>query len=149
MKKSNKKRLLWGLTSGVALLLAACVTGGTEGTNTGEEGASGEKETLEFWSFWGEGSRREFVEEVIEEYNNSQDEVEVEYVYQPWGDIWTKSLAGVAAGNPPDIVVQDINSVRQRADAQQNTNLEEYLASEDISDRFYPHLWDTVIHEDE
>ena len=55
----------------------------------------------------------------------------------------------IALNNPPDIVVQDINSVRQRADAKQNTNLSEYLKEQDMSADFYPQLWDTVMLEDD
>ena len=107
---------------------------------------------MEFWSFWGGGPRRETIESIIEDFNNSQDDIEVTHVYQPWGDIWTKALAAVASCNDiPDIIVQDINTVRQRADANQATNLQEYLDQEEenISDSFYPQLWDTVVHEDE
>lgn len=62
------------------------------------------------------------------------------------GDIWTKSLSSITAGNPPDVIVQDINSVAQRAEAQQATNLSEYI-EEGFSDEFYPQLWDTVEYE--
>ncbi|EAA0304794.1 ABC transporter substrate-binding protein, partial [Listeria monocytogenes] len=82
----------------------------------------------------------------IDDFNASQDKIEVKYSYQPWGDIWTKSLSSITAGNPPDVIVQDINSVAQRAEAQQATNLSEYI-EEGFSDEFYPQLWDTVEYE--
>lgn len=150
---SKKKWKTFGLMSVIALFLIACGNGESSDVDTdnspGGDSSSGEKVSLEFWSFWGEGLRRDAIEGIIEDFNEEQDKIEVKYVYQPWGDIWTKSLAAVAAGNPPDIVVQDINSVRQRADAQQNTNLSEYISEEDLSDQFYPQLWDTVVFEDE
>ncbi len=113
------------------------------------EAAGGEPVTIEFWAWWGSGSRETVIEQIIEDFNAMQDDIIVEYVYQPWGDIWTKSLAAVAAGNPPDIVMQDINSVRQRADANQAMNLQQFIdeEDEDIQARFYPQLWDTVIHD--
>lgn len=136
--------------SGVALFLAACGNGGTatEGEEDASEAPDGRVE-LEFWSFWGSGSRRETVERLINEFNDSQDNIFVEHVYQPWGDIWTKSLAAIAAGNAPDVIVQDINSVAQRAEANQATNLQEYINQEDISEEFYPQLWETVLYEEE
>ncbi|MUN73109.1 ABC transporter substrate-binding protein [Enterococcus casseliflavus] len=109
------------------------------------ESADG-KTTLDFWSFWGSGARQEVIEEIIDDFNASQDKIEVKYSYQPWGDIWTKSLSSITAGNPPDVIVQDINSVAQRAEAQQATNLSEYI-EEGFSDEFYPQLWDTVEYE--
>lgn len=94
----------------------------------------------------GSGARQEVIEEIIDDFNASQDKIEVKYSYQPWGDIWTKSLSSITAGNPPDVIVQDINSVAQRAEAQQATNLSEYI-EEGFSDEFYPQLWDTVEYE--
>jgi len=147
MKKGKWKSLFISmLTIVFAFILVAC--GSNQQAATGDE--NGEV-TLEFWSFWGSGPRRETIEAIIDDFNASQDGITVEHVYQPWGDIWTKSLAAVTAGNPPDIVVQDINTVRQRADAEQATNIQEYLDQDEeaIESRFYPQLWDTVIHEGE
>lgn len=136
------------ITAGTALLLAACGGGNEEATNSEGAGTDGDKVSIEFWSFWGSGLRRDAIEDIIEDFNASQDNIEVEYVYQPWGDIWTKSLASIAAGDPPDVIVQDINSVQQRAEAQQSTNLQEYINQEDMESLFYPHLWETVFYEE-
>ncbi len=103
---------------------------------------------LDFWSFWGGGDRKEVIEEIINDFNKSQDRIKVSHKYQPWGDIWTKSLAAISAGNPPDVIVQDINSVSQRAEAKQNTNLKEYM-TEDLGSTFYPQLWETALYKDE
>lgn len=148
MKNRKRKSLLISiLVVFIAVILVACGSNGEEAANEAEDGAV----ELEFWSFWGSGPRRETIEAIIEDFNASQDDIVVEHVYQPWGDIWTKSLAAVTAGDPPNIVVQDINTVQQRADAQQATSIQEYLNTEDenIEERFYPQLWDTVVYEDE
>ena len=150
MKKKRSKWLTLGLTTSAILLLAAC--GGEKSTTDGGKASSnGEKSELEFWSFWGSGQRRDAIEEIIDDFNSSHDNIEVKYVYQPWGDIWTKSLASIAAGDPPDVIVQDINSVQQRADAQQATNIQEYLdkEQEELKPQFYPQLWETVLYEDD
>lgn len=149
MIKRKKSWLSLTITAGTAFLLAACGGGNEEANNSEDTGADGDKVSIEFWSFWGSGLRRDAIEEIIEDFNTSQDEIEVEYVYQPWGDIWTKSLASIAAGDPPDVIVQDINSVQQRAEAQQSTNLQDYINQEDdMESLFYPHLWETVFYED-
>lgn len=158
MKKTNcKKPFHVVLTTFIAFVLVACgsdgdTTDGTTDNGTSDGAADGEKVEIEFWSFWGGGARRDTIEQIIEDFNASQEEIEVTHVYQPWGDIWTKSLAAIASGNDiPDVIVQDINTVRQRADANQATNLQEYLNQEDenLQDLFYPQLWDTVVYEDE
>lgn len=128
----------------VSVLAAGCGNSETA-DSSGNESADG-KTTLDFWSFWGSGARQEVIEEIIDDFNASQDKIEVKYSYQPWGDIWTKSLSSITAGNPPDVIVQDINSVAQRAEAQQATSLSEYI-EEGFSDEFYPQLWDTVEYE--
>ncbi|MFR3288268.1 MAG: ABC transporter substrate-binding protein [Enterococcus casseliflavus] len=128
----------------VGVLAAGCGNSETA-DSSGNESADG-KTTLDFWSFWGSGARQEVIEEIIDDFNASQDKIEVKYSYQPWGDIWTKSLSSITAGNPSDVIVQDINSVAQRAEAQQATNLSEYI-EEGFSDEFYPQLWDTVEYE--
>lgn len=128
----------------VGVLAAGCGNSETA-DSSGNESADG-KTTLDFWSFWGSGARQEVIEEIIDDFNASQDKIEVKYSYQPWGDIWTKSLSSITAGNPPDVIVQDINSVAQRAEAQQATNLSEYI-EEGFSDEFCPQLWDTVEYE--
>lgn len=128
----------------VGVLATGCGNSETA-DSSGNESADG-KTTLDFWSFWGSGARQEVIEEIIDDFNASQDKIEVKYSYQPWGDIWTKSLSSITAGNPPDVIVQDINSVAQRAEAQQATNLSEYI-EEGFSDEFYPQLWDTVEYE--
>lgn len=154
MGMKNNKTGLYKLAALTAtpLILAACGNGNSDAedtSNPGSEGASGEQVELEFWSFWGSGPRRDTIEAIIEDFNETNDTITVEYVYQPWGDIWTKALAAIAGGNAPDVIVQDINSVRQRADANQATNLQAFIDEEDISGEFYPQLWETVLFEDE
>ena len=125
------------------ILLGGCGKQTASADKNTDNTKSSKKITLDFWSFWGSGSRREVIKSIIKDYNNSQDKVKVKYSYQPWGDIWTKSLSAITAGNPPDVIVQDINSVAQRADAKQATDITKYLAK-DISQRFYPQLYQTT-----
>lgn len=140
-----EKLLVTGVLASTALfLLGGCGSSSAKSNAaSSSEKTSDGKKTIDFWSFWGSGARKEVIEEIIEDYNQSQDKIQVNYKYQPWGDIWTKSLSAITAGNSPDVIVQDINSVAQRAEAQQATNLSKYV-DEDTSKDFYPQLWDTV-----
>ncbi|MGF2614900.1 ABC transporter substrate-binding protein [Rossellomorea vietnamensis] len=140
-----KKRSLAMLLSLVLLIsgfLAGC--GNDEGAtaNVTEDG----KKVVDFWTFWGSETRKPMIEKIIKDFNESQDEIVVKHTYLPWGDIWTKNLASIAAGDPADVVINDINSVAQRAENDQVEDLSEYLG-EDIKDQYYPHLWDTVEYE--
>lgn len=106
---------------------------------------------LDFWTFWGSEPRRNFIEQIVEDFNNSQDNIRVKHTFLPWGDIWTKNLASIAAGDPADVIINDINSVAQRAQKNQNTNLSDFIASEEgnFAEQFYPHLWEATLHEEE
>ncbi|PPA71155.1 ABC transporter substrate-binding protein [Jeotgalibacillus proteolyticus] len=123
------------------LLVTGC--GDDEDTPRAAEG----QVELDFWTFWGSETRRPIIEKMINDYNESQDEVFVKHTFLPWGDIWTKNLASIAAGNPADIIVNDINSVAQRADNNQVTDLSTYIDDE-FMDQFYPNLRETVEVED-
>ncbi|WP_249308437.1 ABC transporter substrate-binding protein [Lederbergia citrea] len=147
-------RFMLVLILALSVVLAACAgepktktttTGKSEG-NDSEPGK--EKVVLDFWTFWGSETRKPIIEKIIEDFNSSQDEIEVKHTYLPWGDIWTKALAAGAAGNPPDVIINDINTVAQRADKKQNTNLSEYINKEQgFEERFYPHLWSPMLHD--
>lgn len=112
---------------------------------------NGEVVELDFWTFWGSEPRRNFVDHLVEEFNNSQENIHVTHTYLPWGDIFTKNLASIAAGNPADVIVNDINTVAQRAEKNQNTNLSEFIAQEDddFADKYYENLWEVTTFEGE
>jgi len=165
MKLRKSIMMLLAALLTMSLFLAACGggdknnnTGGNSGTssgnnqtNTGNQGntgnaGSGEKVELDFWTFWGSETRRPIIEKIIEDFNNSQDRIVVKHSYYPWGDIWTKSTAAIAAGDPPDVIINDINSVAIRADKQQVVNLKEFVERDGVKDWFYPQLWDAVLY---
>ncbi|OIL37129.1 ABC transporter substrate-binding protein [Oenococcus oeni] len=132
----------------ILLLLAVVGTmifGGVTYFNRPSAGKDSKRITINFWSFWGSGARKDVINAIIKDFNSSQDRVKVKYTYQPWGDIWTKSLSAITAGNPPDVIVQDINSVKQRAQANQSTDLSKYIDSS-APKKFYPQLWQTVLY---
>ncbi|AQQ52127.1 ABC transporter substrate-binding protein [Planococcus lenghuensis] len=140
-----------GLTMTSALLvLSGC--GGFSTSNESEEEVALEEEGVEivdFWTFWGSETRRPIIDKIVADFNESQDEIEVVHSYYPWGDIWTKELAAIGAGDPPDVVINNINSTRLRAQEEQAENLTEIMGDNDIADRFYPELWESVLYEGE
>jgi len=114
-------------------------------TVIGQAAFAADKVELDFWTFWGSETRRPVIEGIINNFNKSQDRIHVNHTYLPWGDIWTKNLASIAAGHPADIVINDINSVPFRAVNKQVTDISEYLP-EDIASQYYPSLWKTVTY---
>lgn len=127
------------------------IIGILSGCSSKESSASGEtqdgKIVVNFWSFWGSETRRPIIEKIVKDFNESQDKILVKHTYLPWGDIWTKNLASVAAGSPADVIINDINTVAQRAENQQVEEITEYV-DDDFQKQFYPYLWDAVVHKD-
>ncbi|USB31821.1 ABC transporter substrate-binding protein [Paenibacillus sp. YPG26] len=152
MKKGKKFTALLVILSSF-FMLTAC-SGGTSG---GPAGTSATKETndksadgkvvLNYWTWWGSETRRPIIEKLVDDFNKSQDKIVVKHSYYPYSDIFTKELAAVSAGNPPDIMMNDINTVQQRASKKQAVNLAKYAEKDQVKDRFFPELWNTVLYE--
>lgn len=160
-----KKKLI-GLMLAAALgitSLAACGSTNTatdtntaanaETTDTAEgqtgDTASGDRIQLEIWDWWGDGQYKYVIEQLCADFNESQDKYEVVHVNYPWGDVWTKALAATAAGNPPDVIIQDIRTVTHRAEAKQATDLTDLIAKEEpgFTDQFYPQLMEAMTYD--
>lgn len=144
------KRFTWVPALLVLMLVLSGCNGFTKGDSAGGDAAAEGEEgkiTLDFWTFWGSEIRRPIIEQIIEDFNNSQDEIEVKHTFVPWGDIWTKELAAIAAGDPPDVVINDINATALRGKNKQAENLAEYLEEDDISGDFYEELWNATLYE--
>lgn len=100
-----KKLLALVLAAVMAFSLVAC-GGGSE--------TSGETEgpvTIEFWHSMG-SSTGELVQEIVDEFNASQDEVFVNAIYQgDYNAAGTKLQAAVSGGNAPHVVQIEITRV--------------------------------------
>lgn len=147
MKKA-KKTLLTSLA--VVLCAGSLLTACNTGTQKAQpEQGKKEKIQLDFWTFWGSTTRRPIIEKIVSDFNASQDKIFVKHTYLPFGDIWTKEFAAIAAGNPPDVIIGEIGKVAQRADKKQVTNLSKYLQKDNIQDRFHKHLWEPMKYKNE
>lgn len=155
MKGLNEMKKIFFLVFLSTVILGACggFTTGDSDTSSdsgGSEGAEAqdEKIVLDFWTFWGSEQRRPVIDQIITDFNESQDEIEVRHTYTPWGDIWTKNLAAIAAGDPPDVIINDIMTVKLRAEEGQIEPITEYV-DEEVTGRFYDQMMDASTHEDE
>lgn len=101
-----------------------------------------QKITLDFSAHWLSAQRRPTIDKIVNLWNQRNPNVQVRYTGVPFDQIITKTLAGVAAGNAPDVVVIDIRTTRQRASKNQIVDMSQYGVNS-IKDRFYPNLWST------
>ena len=163
-----KKKLLAGLLTTAMLMsgLAGCgsdqsadsapaSTGDSapaaESTATEEQAAAeednGEVIELEFWGWWSSEARKPYIQQMVDDFNASQSKYHVTYVDIPWGDIFTKNIAQIAAGDPCDIMANSLNQVRFRAEEGQVESLDAYV-TDDVVGGFYEQYIDACTGED-
>ncbi|NGP45262.1 ABC transporter substrate-binding protein [Bacillaceae bacterium SIJ1] len=133
------------LTVGV---LAACSGQKTEGSSgeaaqTQAEGAEGSKgkTTVEFWHSAG-GKTGDFLNDAIERFNESQDEIEVVGTFQgSYDDNVTKLQQGVAAGTAPDVTMLERAYVQMFAESDVLEDLQPHMEKTNLNvDDFIPGL---------
>ncbi|MDA8219415.1 MAG: ABC transporter substrate-binding protein [Dehalococcoidales bacterium] len=98
-----------GLTGALAACQPAAAPAPTSAPSSGQPAAqptqapakSGGKVTLQIWQHWAGGLEKVFRDQ-IDTFNKSQNEIEIQVTTIPLADQWTKVLAAIAAGSPPD-----------------------------------------------
>lgn len=138
-----KKRIHFGFIFILlfSLILSAC------SSSTGADGKNADgKVVIDFQTFWGSETRKPVIDKIVADFNKSQDEIEVKHTFVPWGDIWTKNTAAIAAGNPADVIVNDIFSVAHRAKNGQTEDLTKHL-DENLKNELYPNQWESGLYE--
>ncbi|AFZ65660.1 ABC transporter substrate-binding protein [Deinococcus peraridilitoris] len=104
--------------------------------------AAQQKVNLKFSAHWLSEQRRPTINSIVETWNKRNPNIQVEYIGVPFDQIITKTVAGVAAGNAPDVVVIDIRTAKQRAAKNQNVNMSA-LGADQLKSGFFPNLWET------
>lgn len=127
-------------------MLAPVIPTAFASTHYGAHSLRAGRETLEFWAHWGSAQRRPVIQHIVDQFNQSQTKYYVDYQFEPFGAGWTKELAAVAAGDPPDVIIQDINTVAVRAERKQNVNLASFLKKDNLQSEFYPNLWKAMLY---
>lgn len=146
MKKRIAALLLAG-TMAVSLL-AGC--GGDNKASSGGSGSakdSGEVQELQFWGWWSSEARKPYIQEMVDGFNESQDKYHVTYVDIPFGDIFTKNIAQIAAGNPCDIMANSMEEVKFRASQNQVESMDDLL-TDDVKSAFYEQYIDACTGDD-
>ncbi|WP_413375046.1 extracellular solute-binding protein [Alkalihalobacillus sp. 1P02AB] len=84
-------------------VLTACSGGAGEGAGGGVEVPEGATEVV-LWNLFG-GGDAEYMQEIVEEFNNSQDGIFINNVLQDYDEYYTKLLTSVASGKGPDLAI--------------------------------------------
>ena len=87
------------------LLLTACLACSAMGTVAhADEEASGD---VTIWYYWETEGHQEALNHIIEEFNNSQENITVEAKYVPFADFKKQLSIGASADELPDLVILD------------------------------------------
>ena len=83
---------------------------------------------------------------LIEEFNNSQNDVYVRSVPIGYNALMEKTLTSIAGGAPPDVLSMDGGILMQLATHHLFMPLEDFMASVPSlqEERFFPHIWRMV-----
>lgn len=114
-----KKRLvaLMAIMSMTVAMLAGCGGGSSDSSSDGEasEEQSAEatdaeadgKTVISFWHYMSTDKEGKFVQEAVDEFNESQDEIYVEAQYLPREELMKQYSIGVVSGELPDVGMVD------------------------------------------
>ena len=92
-----------------ATMLAGC--GGNAGTASAGTDSSkktaGGKEEVVIWDYFETDAQKNMMQDIIDGFNESQEEYEASHVYVPFADYEKQLTLGMASGELPDLVILD------------------------------------------
>ncbi|MHB1653860.1 MAG: extracellular solute-binding protein [Desulfitobacteriaceae bacterium] len=103
---NNRFRKMISVTLAFVLTGALLVTG-CGSTQTSQPNQPKSKVAIEFWKFGGLESENTMFTKLVEEYNKSQDEVQVNMTFQNWGTRSEKIITSFNGGVAPDMMSVD------------------------------------------
>lgn len=110
--RSRRVAVATAAVSAFVLALSGCAGQGSGG---GDETTSDGKIVLDFWNGF-TGPDGPALEQVIDDFNASQDEIEVKANIMPWDTLYQKVLTSVAGNDGPDIIAMSASRIPQFAD---------------------------------
>lgn len=125
-----------------ALMMCAVVSGcGKSGSSTGASGSGG-KTKVTFWHVYSENFGATIIAGMIDEFNASQDSIEVEGVYNPdmYPGLMTNLQAEVASGSSPSICMIGYNYLNYFANNFEYTDISQLDTDGWLKSTFLPNI---------
>lgn len=150
----NWRRMMAGVTAALLTvsLLAACGTKEEEPaapSTPAQAQAPKEKVTVEFWGWWSSATRKPTIDKIVNAFNEKYKDkgIEAKYTFVPFGELDTKLLASIAAGNPPDITAMTaLQRVPFMANKKLLTDLTPYGA-DSLKAEYPAAIWDGILNQ--
>lgn len=105
-----------------ALLVCMCLLACTAAL------AFAEPTEVVFWNGY-TGADQPTLEAIVEEYNNSQDEVRIKMEIMPWDTMYQKLMPALIAGNGPDLIGMSVTRYMEYAMAGKLAPVDDYIAA--------------------
>ncbi|MEL7350975.1 MAG: sugar ABC transporter substrate-binding protein [Cyanobacteria bacterium P01_A01_bin.116] len=126
----------------VGLLSSWLISCGNNTASTSATNADGKAE-VEFWTMQLSPDFDEYFNQLIAEFETENPDIAIKWQDIPWGDMETKILAAVSAGNAPDVVNLNPNFASQLASKGAWLALDDKLSPEDIG-VYLPRIWEAT-----
>ena len=143
---ASKKSKILALSMAAALsagILAGCSSSGDSGSSSESSSSSG-KTTITWWNGF-TGSDGVLMETIVQEYNESQDEIHVELDRIPWANFFEKMPTAMATGSGPDFVLWGPGDMPSYLEAGHVLSMDDYwdFATKDSKDDYVENILDT------
>lgn len=140
----RKKIFFISILAMLMLVATAC------GDSSNEAGSNGEEEdiTVEFWTMQLEPTFTDYLEDLIDRYEEENPNVTIDWLDVPADDLEQKVLSDVSAGNAPDVVNLNPSFGVSLAELDATTNIDEFVSDEE-RDQYLEGAWEANQYNDE
>lgn len=124
----KRRKIMKKLIIAVMSLLLVCSIAFANGA---EESTSSGPVTVTFWNGY-TGSDRPVLEDLVNQFNESQDEVYIDMLIMPWDTLYQRLMTSFIAGDGPDLIGFNIDRFAEYASAGRLLDLTSYIESSDV-----------------
>lgn len=132
----KNKSLIFSIFFVISLMLVGCGDKPEQSS-----GKNGDKVTLSLWHYWS-GHLEEVLQKNVNEFNDSQDNIEVELTFVPYNELSQQLLIGATSEDVPDIVIGGINEVQFYAKSGILENINEQVEGAGLASQIYENIAD-------
>lgn len=126
------------------MIISAC----SDSTETSGDNEGDEDITIEFWTMQLEPTFTEYLEGLIDEYEEENPNVEIDWLDVPADDLKQKVLSDVSAGNAPDVVNLNPSFGVSLAELDATTNIDDFVTDEE-RDQYLEGAWEANQYNDQ
>ena len=123
----KRRKIMKKLIIAVMSLLLVCSLCFANGAGESTSGPV----TVTFWNGY-TGSDRPVLEDLVNQFNESQDEVYIDMLIMPWDTLYQRLMTSFIAGDGPDLIGFNIDRFAEYASAGRLLDLTSYIESSDV-----------------